>query len=671
MSDDESCAPAGGVPEEPEPQGTAPEGLEAQAPSSEEPEAPAQDEDAGERGAAAPAAVPARPDRPLVRAGLRGFLEIDRKDLWYMLWLTLLALTLRVASPIIPGFLAHPGSGAQVSVYGVGHAFNGSACQQAPVGPGGGEQTVCGQIFDEVYFPTDAANDMHQPAITYFDPEPPLTKLLMTSSIRVFGFDTWGWRMAQVLFGSLLVTLIYLIARRLRRDRFFAATASLFVALDGLAFVESRIGVIDIIAVFFAALLWYAFLLHWQARTRTQWRVTLWVMAAVAGLAFAAKLTALAPTVVIAALVVVRGIAPWLGHAIPQLWRIAGPRRAEAVLWREAAGPRAPLYYGVAILLVFVIFSASFSRYLTIAHDDVYVFTGCDPSVPGLTTATPATEHLPVPVMNVAGHAVPDPVQAVRNIVAIEAAGLRYHSLECHGHPYASRWYTWPLMVRPVLMYASTDPQMDGSGSGLASITDMGNPALWWIGIFALLFCAWRMLAGPWEFRLLVSVIGAASLYVMVVTFLAAEPPVDPTTHVAPGPIQHLSPFFYAGFLGMVIYCAIAAVSAVVTRRFVPAFIVLGYLTSWMMWVPGNEKRVLFFYHALGMLLFLALGAAYACVALRRANVVIAGRRFSLAPVAWAWIGLVVAAFVFFYPIWTAIPQTGPNHDMRVWVDSW
>jgi len=51
------------------------------------------------------------------------------------------------------------------------------------------------------------------------------------------------------------------------------------MCFDGLAFVESRTGVIDIIAIALAALLWYAFLLHWQARTRKQWTATLYFMA--------------------------------------------------------------------------------------------------------------------------------------------------------------------------------------------------------------------------------------------------------------------------------------------------------------------------------------------------------------------------------------------------------
>jgi dolichyl-phosphate-mannose--protein O-mannosyl transferase len=110
-------------------------------------------------------------------------------------------------------------------------------------------------------------------------------------------------------------------------------------------------------------------------------------------------------------------------------------------------------------------------------------------------------------------------------------------------------------------------------------------------------------------------------------------------------------------------------VSAAISRRFVPAFIVLGYVASWMMWVPGNERRVLFFYHALGILLFTALALAYALTAIRRIRVRFGDRQISLAPVSYAVIGSVLAAFIFFYPMWTAMPQSSADQQMRVWVD--
>ncbi len=626
---------------------------------------------------------------PLVRAGLRGFLDLGRFDVIAVVVLVLVAFGLRFASPIFPNFLS--GSGT-VTALGVGYPTTGGSsaeCTTVPIGPPGVVSGVkvshtdvnsCGFVFDEVYFPVDAAKDLRQPAESYFDPEPPLAKLLMAPPIAFFGFNSWTWRLSTTIFGSLLVGLMYLVALRLRRDRFFAMVTAAFICFDGLAFVESRTGVIDIIAIFFVALFYYVFLLHWQARTRVQWRITLYVMAGVAGLAFAAKLTALAPLVVAGALIVFRGIAPYLAGFIPWLRRIAGPRRAESIMWRHAAGPRALLHYVAGGLIALAIFGASFSRYETVQHQDVYFFTGCDPAVSGL----PGTAKiLNVPVMKVGSVTVPNPVEAIDNIVQITAASLRYHAEECHSHPYSSLWLTWPIMEHPVLFYATSQP----NGS-VEQITDMGNPAIWWLGILALLFCVWRLTRGPNWWRLLVALIGLGSLVAMIILYQAAVRYHNPNNfntsytaaqftalfHMQPSSqyeIARTSPgsLFAVAYVGMIVFAALVAVSAVISRRFVPAFIILGYVASWMMWVPGNERRVLFFYHALGMLLFTALALAYALTAMRHIRIPFGRREISLAPVSYAVIGSVLAAFIFFYPMWTAMPQSSADQQMRVWVD--
>jgi dolichyl-phosphate-mannose--protein O-mannosyl transferase len=90
-----------------------------------------------------------------------------------------------------------------------------------------------------------------------------------------------------------------------------------------------------------------------------------------------------------------------------------------------------------------------------------------------------------------------------------------------------------------------------------------------------------------------------------------------------------------------------------------------------MMWVTGNERRVLFFYHMLGALLFMALALAYALSSLRRTHIVIGERRIPLSSLAWAGIFVVLAAFVFFYPVWTAQPMTTSDFMTRMWVASW
>ena len=618
---------------------------------------------------------------PLVRHGLRAFLDIDRFDVIAIVVLVVVAFGLRLASPIYPSFLSANGG---VSASGVGAAFNQGECAAVPLGPSYHDVTKCGYVFDEVYFPVDAAKDLAQPPESYFDPEPPLAKMLMAPPIAWWGFNTWTWRASTVLFGSLLVGLIYLIAKRLRRDRFFAVAAAMLIGFDGLAFVESRTGVIDIIAIFFVALFYYAFLLHWQSRTRKQWRRTLYVMAAIAGLAFGAKLTALAPLTVGAALIAGRLLLPWLARYVPFLDRVAGPRAPETQLWRSAAGRSAPLHYIAAFVLMGCVFCACWSRYLTITHPDVYFFTSCNPASSGLV-GEPITLY--PPVVHVGSLTLPNPGQAISNIYEINKASLQYHSMECHGHPYASRWYTWPVMEHPVLFYYDAGNPVNSS---ISSITDMGNPAVWWLGILALLFCVWRMTRGPTWWRVGVGALGVGSLVLMILLFSAAQrwhAPQNVNTsytasqfvaafHQEPSAQYEIAPvspgpLFDVALAGIVVFAAAAIVSAVVSRNFVPAFIVAGYVTAWMMWVPGNERRVLFFYHALGMLIFTVLALAYSLTALRRISVPIGRRSVSLAPVSYAAFALVLLAFVFFYPVWTAAPTSLADHEMRVWVDTW
>jgi len=618
---------------------------------------------------------------PLVRAGLRGFLDLDRFDVIAVIALIVLAFALRLASPVFPDFLNGTGG---VRALGVGHPYNAAECAPVPVGPHYREVNHCGYVFDEVYFPVDAAKDLAQPAESYFDPEPPLAKLLMAPPIAWWGFDTWTWRASTIFFGSLLVGVIYLIARRLRRDRFFAVAAALFLCIDGLAFVESRTGVIDTIAIFFVALFYYTFLLHWQARTKTQWRLTLYVMAAVAGLAFAAKLTALAPLVVAAGLILARGLAPYLAAAIPLLRRIAGPRRMETVMWRDAAGGRAIAHYIAAGVVMACVFGAGYSRYLTIQHPDVYFFTACSQGTSGLT-GSPKT--LKVPVVHAGSVTLPNPAVAIYNIYEINAASLQYHEQECHSHPYSSHWYTWPVMEHPVLFY------YDGGNAqnpGVASITDMGNRAIWWLGIIAILFCVWRATRGPPWWRLGVGVLGIASILAMILLFSAAQRYHDPNNvntsytaaqfvakfHQEPSSSNEISrvqpgPGYTVAFAGVALFGIAVAISAAISRTFVPAFIVLGYITAWMMWVPGNDRRVLFFYHAFGMLIFTVLALAYLLTAIRGVIIPVGERRLSLAPLAYAGIATAVAAFVFFYPVWTALPLSPADHQMRLWVDAW
>ncbi len=75
------------------------------------------------------------------------------------------------------------------------------------------------------------------------------------------GSNAFAWRIAGVVFGSVLVGIIFLLAATLFPRRRIAFLAALFMALDGMSYVMSRIAMNDIfVATFIAA----AYLVYWQ-----------------------------------------------------------------------------------------------------------------------------------------------------------------------------------------------------------------------------------------------------------------------------------------------------------------------------------------------------------------------------------------------------------------------
>ena len=50
-------------------------------------------------------------------------------------------------------------------------------------------------------------------------------------------------------------------------------------------------------------------------------------------------------------------------------------------------------------------------------------------------------------------------------------------------HPYASRWYTWPLEIRPVYYWQGEATKDDIQGN----IYLLGNPIVWWMSAIGLL----------------------------------------------------------------------------------------------------------------------------------------------------------------------------------------
>lgn len=142
------------------------------------------------------------------------------------------------------------------------------------------------KVFDEIYF-ARAGEEYLQNMRIYENTHPPLTKLLITFSMMLFGGmprghglggwtglnalvghmtngdNSYGWRFLDVVFGALVVMLLYVFAKRVTGSTIFATITALLLTFDGMHFVQSRIATPEGFVVFFATLAVYAFYRFW------------------------------------------------------------------------------------------------------------------------------------------------------------------------------------------------------------------------------------------------------------------------------------------------------------------------------------------------------------------------------------------------------------------------
>lgn len=294
-------------------------------------------------------------------------------------------------------------------------------------------------VFDEVHFVGQARHYLH--GEYFLDPHPPLAKLVIAAGIWLFGDHPWSWRAGNALIGTALVAITYLLGRRLTGSRIAAALSAAFILCDGLYLVDSRIAVIDIVYLTLAAVSYLLLFKFVQTKgIRDRRRVLLW-LGVTLGLCVGSKLYIPAVTFLL-----VGGFLIYVLATKPSLSEPPVPA-TQRLLDRRVLG---------ASILVGSVAAAAY----------VAVF-------------------IPHFVLGWWG-GIQDLFHYYGEVVWYE------RSVADATHPYASPWWSWPLMLRPVAYW-----QDFPKNGPVKTVWGGGNPMLWWGGLSAIVITSIQALERP------------------------------------------------------------------------------------------------------------------------------------------------------------------------------
>ena len=333
--------------------------------------------------------------------------------------------------------------------------------------------------FDEIYHARTAYEHLHGMS-AYEWTHPPLGKVMMMLGIQIFGMTPFGWRFMGALVGVLMVPLMYLLVKQLTKSTKLSCIAMCLMALDSMHFTQTRIATIDSYSVFWIMLM-YLFMfrycqMNWNHQPFRKTLIPLGLCGVTMGIAWATKWI---------------GIYASAGLAILFFWTIflrvreyyqaRQSRQAQSLtpdFWRNLW---ITLGFCVVFFVVIPVLIYYFSYYWLLRGEGLTSFWGMFSK------------------------------DRVERVIEIQKNIFNYHAgLGGDTHSFRSPWYQWPVIWWPMWYYSGTAYMPDGV---ISSISCMGNPAVWWFGLAALLFVIARMC---WLRR-------APKLYVMVVIAFASQ----------------------------------------------------------------------------------------------------------------------------------------------------
>lgn len=331
-------------------------------------------------------------------------------------------------------------------------------------------------VFDEVYYAKDSCMYVFDSIQTcklddiQNQVHPPLGKWMIAAGIKVFGFDSLGYRIAVVLAGTVTIALLFVLARKILRSTLGASLAAGLLAIDPLHLVQSRTSMLDVFVPMFGVAAFLFLVLDRDRLLRAgdeeadgprgpraailgrPWRLAAGVAA---GAAFATKWSG--AFIVVAVIV------------LSFVWEVAARRERG---WARAFG-RAVIDEGPTILLWCLLVPCFIYVFSYVGVQDVTGYADEPVDVEGSVLAWPGNED-----------------SWWYSFGREQRFNWKFHTqdLADSSHPYQSPGWSWILLKRPVSYFYEP---ADAEGN-VREILATGNPFVWWSSIVAFGYVVWN-----------------------------------------------------------------------------------------------------------------------------------------------------------------------------------
>jgi dolichyl-phosphate-mannose--protein O-mannosyl transferase len=305
--------------------------------------------------------------------------------------------------------------------------------------------------FDEIYFVRTAEQYLHS-QLPYEWTHPPLGKLIQASSLLIFGFNPFGWRIMGVIFATLMIPLIYIFGKKMFGTWIGGFTAAFLLTFDFMHFTMGRMGTADTYVVFFSLASQLFFFIYVKNVVDKGWKtsiIPLFLAFFFFALGFSSK---------------------WLVlyGFVGELALLLAMRLYEVKNLKSNLSGKfyALLDHPYSVIVAFILFTIG-----------IYFLTYIPDMLAG---------------------------RSFFGVIGLQGQMFDYHFYLKATHPFSSLWYSWPFMFDPinaihnVLSHAPPSTltwvhvpvwlESASMSNGLQStIVVMGNPAVWWIGFAMIL----------------------------------------------------------------------------------------------------------------------------------------------------------------------------------------